>query len=450
MAGKVYVNFNDGSSAWLDSGSAAKAVANKDGRVASKVRMRVVTENGNTITRDFSGARVPPQWQDQGSVVEPGDAEVKDTSLLGSLANDVRGSAASVLPTAGAMAPFAIPGAGFGPAAARVVAGFFTGAGADAGSRALSHMPQNPAASMTAGAINAGGQLVGEAAPVAVRAMARPLAKGALPGSLPGTEDILLKARTPVSQSGMEADQKFIDEMSRKARNTSFKSDKRFSARALEAEMERLRNTAARSDMLSEDTEQGLDAALKVMREKLYRYYDVSPPGEVGHGKRPVKLTADQVDDINQFAEKQAKKLYEARTKNKVSDPSPLESAYMRIAKITNGMLNTIPEVRALNAQASERIKLKDAKFEALKRGPSRLLPLVAGEGVAQAAFSMTHNPASLLTGVPAAALTYAASTPEGMSRLALGASSPYLESLLRSTPRMAAAAANSFLRKQQ
>ena len=413
-------------------------------------KMMVVTRSGNTIVRDFPADKVPGRWLREGVELKEGDVVPGTTPPGQATGRILRDATAGTMTEAANYAPMAIPGAGLAPAATRIGAGFALGAGADAGARALRGQEQSFGGSMMAGGMNAAGQTVGEALPPLVRSFARPMAKASLGGALPGMEDELLRARTPVSSEGMAADQKFIDENVRKARNTSFKTNKTFSASTLEAEIERLRNMAAKSDLLSESGETSLDEALKVMRTKLGRYYDPAAPGEVGHGKAKIRLTADQVDDMNQYAENAAKKLFEARQQNKISDPGPLEQAYLRIAKVTNGMLNTIPEVKALNAEASRRIGLKDAKFDALKRSPGKLLPLVAGEGVAQLSYAASHNPASLLAGVPAAALTYAATTPTGLSKMALGADSPLMERALRSLPRIASSAAQDVTRRHQ
>jgi hypothetical protein len=408
-------------------------------------RAMAVSPAGNTVVRNFIGSNIPPRWQQEGTMLDPGDP-TQSTPPLQAFGNILRQGTAQGLPQFAQMAPLAIPGAGLIPTAVRAGAGFLGGAAANAGSRALMGQPQSLGASAMAGGINAGGQLLGDVAAPAVLSQASRFAKASLGNSLPGMEQTLLAAKTPVSNSGMQADQAFIDQKVKEAQSAIMNSGRRFSPATLENTIKAMRDRAAQYDMLSENGQGSLDNALTVLQKKVDQYYQPHVQGDRPAGQRRGFISADQLNEINQYAEDAAKKLFDARTANKSVDPGPLESAYKRIADVTNSMLNTIPEVKAANMAASQRINLKNAKFNSLQRTPPKLLPLVMGEGVGQTAQALTHNPWMLATGIPAAGLAYAASTPSGLSQLGFSAQDPFIQQLLRASPRFAAGALNGMM----
>lgn len=424
-------------------------------------KMMVVTRSGNTIVRDFPADKVPGRWLREGVELKEGDVVPGTTPPAQATGRILRDATAGTMTEAANYAPMAIPGAGLAPAAARIGTGFVLGAGADAGARALRGQEQSFSGSMMAGGMNAAGQTVGEVIPPLVRSQARPLAKGALGNAVPGMEDRLLAARTPVSNDGMAQDDAFIKTQLDKAKAAIDSHAGQFSSAQIRRALRAKRGAAAKNDLLSNAHQNALDDALSVLQSKVGGGTKTTQSSLVGANGQPLpptvqrvptkRLSARELDDINRYAEGEAKKLYEARAENRSSTPSHLESAYKELAEVTNTMLNKIPDVKKANLLVHDRIGLRDAKFDASKRSTGKLVPLLAGLEAGRTAMGMSHNPA-LATGLGlgTAGAAYAASSPSGMSKMAFAANSPELYRILTAAPRVASAAIQDVTRRRQ
>lgn len=86
-AGKVWMNFDDGTSGWVPAGRVKEAQAD-GGVIAPRVKMKVNLAGG-PVVREFSGARVPLNWQERGEVMEPGDT-TQNTPVGRAFANMAR------------------------------------------------------------------------------------------------------------------------------------------------------------------------------------------------------------------------------------------------------------------------------------------------------------------------------------------------------------------------
>jgi hypothetical protein len=164
-AGKVYMKFSDGVSKWVSTAGAAAAVKAGDGEVVPRVRMKVDGQGG-PIVREFNGARVPMNWQDQGSVMAPDDS-TQNTPVGQSLSTIAKNG---MIETARMGVPMLassfIPGVGALPALGRAAA--FTGVGglSNMGADAALGEDVNPQRAFSSAALGAAAGVPFEAAAV--------------------------------------------------------------------------------------------------------------------------------------------------------------------------------------------------------------------------------------------------------------------------------------------
>jgi len=454
-SGQVFMESPDGSEKmWVPAGEVLhykqKGAKIADIRLRSPAGQERMV-NGASAARlmDSTGARE----------VQPGE-EQPDIGLGGAIGNIARQTAAASPGMAMQLAPMMIPGAGLGPAAARLGLAFGAGAGGDAASRLIMGQQQEPMTSAVTGLANAAWQAPFEGAAALLNPLATRFAKASLGRSLPELPQQLLES-TPkpaprvkptgapiqyaqpgaaqraarvsqangvtninvtaprkqpsdegvVSTAGMAEDQKFIDRkvaLAQRAINGTVGQSYDFPIAPLERTIQEFGQRAKKYNVLSTAGEKGAEDAAAVLHEKLRALEKTKQiPGARG-GTTPQRLgriTAADVNGINQYSEDAAKKLLKFRTENKIADPSQEELMHNQIVKLTNEMLNTIPVVKAANLAASKRINLKSAKFEALTRAeakPTSPLEAILGLGTTPEGFSRT---AAKLYNIPPEAL---------------------------------------------
>jgi len=165
-AGSVYMEFGDGTSAWVPAADVQGALNDPDpntrGKIVPKVRMKV-DGPGGPIVREFPGNRVPFMWQDKGVVMREGDT-TQGTPAARAFGNITAGSVGNTVRGAGLMAPALIPGLTVPRALLRLVTGVFTGTAGDMAGRAIEGQPFDPSGSLQYGAVTSAASAPFEAA----------------------------------------------------------------------------------------------------------------------------------------------------------------------------------------------------------------------------------------------------------------------------------------------
>jgi len=421
-SGKVFMQFDDGTKGWVP--VARVMEAKRDGGTVASIRLR--SPHGQE--RDVNGAAAARMIDAGATEVAPGE-EQPDAGFGGAMGSITRQTVAGAPQMLAQMAPMLIPGAGWGPGIARTAAAFGAGAGADAVSRGVYGQEQDPMGSAVMGGMNAVLQVPFEGAAAIAGRLPMRFAKGALGTTRHDIPAALLEAKTPVSSEGMDVDQAFIKAKSgiaQRAIQGPVGQARSFPGKPLEDAIERFRLRSQKYDLLSRGGEKSAEDAFQTMQEKLRALYKTKQvPGARGgtRTQRSSELTATDVDGINQYVENAAKKLYQARKDNKVDDPSQDELMYKEIANVTNKMLNTIPFVERNNLLASQRIDLKRAKGEALRRSEGR-------------------GPKEAIRGL--------AKSPESMSKMAFRLNDPRFGLGVRTVPRQIGVAVADILSRQR
>lgn len=281
--------------------------------------------------------------------------------------------------------------------------------------------------------------------------MATSLMKRAVGEAQPEVEQKIIRNGIPVSAAGrrmaqtvlndlMATKQQILDHWNQAGTTFTWKSLRD----AIRGESRRL----AQEDVLSTSNEAGLNQALAELEKKLGPVFKGKGPiedpmqvGEVTLGKakrvveRPgAKLTPTMLERIRKYADRQISVYERMRMGQNLTEPSPLEYGYRRIADQARSMLNRLshPATGQTLDEVNQRIgEMRDvgrAVTTQLRRGTQGRDLLSAGVGAATTggASLWAHDPMrAMLLGIPGAAAGYATSNPELLSKTAIAMSRP-------------------------
>lgn len=295
-----------------------------------------------------------------------------------------------------------------------------------------------------------GAGALGQGAPTMLTGQAGRLApaveKMAIGNAAPGAEEMMLKHSIPASNKGVKMAQAMAEKVMQVRQQVLDAAEKRGWGVGFKSLRSAVRSTAQKykdADLLTTEGEAALQRAEKVLMEKVGRGPVVGqkmvpsskgvifgPTGQAMTSRPiygpPAKLTPTRLEQIKEFAQKEAKSLYEARKNMKDVRPSSLEKAYEAIAAEAQAALERIPGVKKANQTYQELVMAKEAAFNAAKRSTgyraiAAAVPLTAGAGHAL----VTGNPAAMMEGVLPAAAAAATLSPANLSRLAMTLNNP-------------------------
>lgn len=159
--GKVWMDFDDGTSGWVPASRVREAQAD-GGKIAARVKMKVDLPGG-PIVREFDGNKVPFNWQEKGEVMGPDDT-TQGTSFPQAVGSNVRSAIAGLPRIAGQSAAMMIPGVGMRAAALRALTTTGAAGAGDVLGRAIEGSPQDLGGSLGFGGMSAAWGLPFEAA----------------------------------------------------------------------------------------------------------------------------------------------------------------------------------------------------------------------------------------------------------------------------------------------